>query len=96
MQYSPPEVENTTIIPGVLGFLVTICDNMNNNFTQSLNNSGARTYSFNSTSPEFQNAGLEGSIRFINVTVETEVGNFSNTSNQFSGMINCYNYIDHA
>ncbi len=86
MQYTPPEVENTTIIPGVLGFLVTIYDEMNNNYSQSLNNSGARTYSFNSTSPEFQNAGLEGSIRFINVTVETEVGTFSNVSDLFSGM----------
>ena len=89
MQYTPPEVENTTIIPDVLGFLVTICDNMNNNFTQFLNNSGARTYSFNSTSPEFQNASLEGSIRFITVTVKTVIGDFSNISNSFSGMMNC-------
>ncbi len=78
MQYSPPEVENTTIIPGVLGFLVTIYDGVSNNYSQYLNNSGARAYSFNSTSPEFRNASLNGSSRFITVTIETEVGNFTN------------------
>lgn len=92
MQYTPPEVENTTIIPGVLGFLVTIYDDVsNNNYSQYLNNSGVRAHSFNSKSPEFQNASLEGSIRLINVTVETDVGNFSNGSDPFSGMIWLYN-----
>ncbi len=88
MQYTPPEVENTTIIPGVLGFLVTICDDASNNYSQYLNNSGVRAYSFNSTSPEFRNASLEGSSRFITVTVETVVMNFSNVSDPFSGTIN--------
>ncbi len=84
MQYTPPEVESI-IIPGVLGFNVTIYDEENHSYTEHLSTSGARSYTFNSMSEEFLAAGLVGDVRFINVTVETEVGVFSNTSALFSG-----------
>ncbi len=88
MQYTPPEVD-MVVIPGVLGFVVTIYDEDNNNYSTHLISSGARSYTFNSTSEEFQAAGLVGYVRSVNVTVETEVGPFSNALSLFSGIKLC-------
>lgn len=86
-----PELDKIEI-PKVQAFIVTIYDRNNNSYFKRLNSSEARSHTFDSMSEEFQDAGLVGNERVINVTVVTDAGMFTNTSAAFSGIdsfVNC-------
>ena len=72
-------MENTTIIPGVLGFRIIISDEFNNSLVETLLDSEIRSDNINSKILAEAHL-IADSMHMATVEVETEVGNFSNTS----------------
>ncbi len=73
VQYTIPDAESSILLPGVIGFLVTISSQQSNRKTDEY----FLRDSFSSTI--LQQVDLQGNVEAL-VEVVTEVGNFSNTS----------------
>ena len=87
MQYDPPNVDDNTIIPRVLGFNVIMMDPSNKEqYSVHLQGSENRSYIFNQTAI-IEAAGLMSDSRIVIVQVETLIGTFSSTPTTFSGVL---------